>query len=168
MSNDYGQNDYKNNIKGTLEKNVTFFSNDPIGLVSQLMSSRGYNNPTSEFNDIMIVSIPKEELEQNREGIIIEKDKVKYLNPTYIQGFARVGVEKGNIDSFVENPQFIEKGQQKENVESLSIDDWKNKFEGWYECSRTTKMQKIKSNVIGFFKSILNKEKNKENEQFER
>lgn len=132
------------------------------------MSSRGYNNPTGEFNDIMIVSIPKEELEQNKEGIIIEKNETKYLNPTYIQGFARVGVEKGNIDNFIENPAFIEKIKQKETVESLSVDDWKKKFEGWYESSRTTKMQRIKSNVMEFFKSILNKEKDKENEQFER
>lgn len=166
---DYGQNNYKNNIKGTLEKNVTFFNEEPINVVMQIINSRGYNNPTSEYNDVMIVSIPKAELEQNMEGIIIEKNNSKYLNPEYIKGYVRVGVENGNIENFKENPLFVEKEDRihkEQTINELSINDWQNKFEGWYENSRTTKMQKIKNNVIGFFKSIINKDKDKE--QYER
>lgn len=148
-------------MKLTLQENITFFQNNPIEMVMQVMGSRGYNNPTSEFNDIIIVSIPKEELQQNKKEIINEQNGNRYLNPEYIAGYVKVGVEKGNLDSFRKNPKFIEKDRTKQDIESLSVDDWKNKFEKWYEDSRTTKMQKLKSNIIGFFKSVLSKENNK-------
>lgn len=172
MAVDYGQNDYKKNVKGTLEKNVTFFNNDPIGVVMQMIKAREYNMHKGQFNDIMLVSIPKHELKQNKEGIIIEKNDTKYLNPSYIKGYARVDVENGNIENFKDNEAFIEKEDKSQTVEELSVDDWKEKFEGWYENSRTTKLQKIKAKIMGFFKSISNKQKQignqRDDEQFER
>ena len=46
-------------VKGTLEKNITFFKNQPFELLWNLTSGRNYNNNTREnFNDIMLVSIP--------------------------------------------------------------------------------------------------------------
>lgn len=164
---DYGQNNYKDDIKGTLEKNITFFNNDPIDLLMQIIRARKYNDPMTEFNDIMLVSIPKEGLENNKEDIIIEKNDSKYLNPEYIKGYVRVGVEKGNIESFIGNPIFKEK-EQKENIDDLNIEDWKNKFETWYQDSKTTKMQKIRTNIMCYLKSILNKEKQQDKEQVER
>lgn len=155
--------DYRSNIRGTLEKNISFFENRPIELAMNLINARGYNNTTQDFNDIMIVSIPKKELEQNQEGIITEKDEVRYLNPSYIKGFVKVRVKDGKIEGFQENPRFAQKEiKEHETVKELSTEDWKEKFEGWYEQSRTTKMQKFKVTVLKFFKNIINKDKEKE------
>lgn len=38
----------------------------------------------------------------------------------------------------------------------------KKNLNGWYEQSRTTQMQKLKTNVVNFFKNIINKDKVKE------
>lgn len=161
----FSENDYKEHLESTLNKNITFFENNPIELLMNIINSRGYNNPTGEFNDIMIVSIPKEELKQNKEGIIIETNQEKHLNPSYIQGFVRMNVKDGNVEKIFDNPIFQNKDMQKDSVELMNADDWKIKFEQWYEKSRTTKMQSMQTNIIGFFKKMLNREKNKENDQ---
>lgn len=164
-SNDYVRNNYRENVKIVLEENISFFKNDPIQVMMQLIGSRGYNNNYgAECNDVMIVQIPKEELEQNQAGIIIQKGNDLYLNPSYIKGFARIGIANGKIEDFVDNPAFIEKEKdvKKETVEDLRIEEWKSKFEQWYEDSKTPKMQKLKSKVVNFFKGLLSKEKNEE------
>lgn len=169
-SNDYTRNNYQENVKIVLEENVSLFQDNPIEVIMQLIGNRGYNNNYgAEWNDVMIVQIPKEELEQNQEGIIIEKENGLYLNPSYIKGFARIGITDGNIEAFVDNPAFIEKDTEKKTVEELSTEEWKSKFGQWYEASKTTQMQKLKSNVINFFKGLLNKKKNQEiGEEIER
>lgn len=161
-ANDLSEDRWENHIRSTLDRNVTFFKDDPIGIFIQLSNSRGYNSPTGKYNDVMIVSIPKEELENDKEGIIIEHNHGHYLNPSYISGFVKVDVKNGNITEFFENPEFGKDRQEKDSVESLSVDDWKDKFESWYEEASTTKMQKIKNNVMGFFKTILGREKTEE------
>lgn len=148
--------DDSTSIKQKIEKNVTLYQNDPLGVILQMIEGREYNRQTGQFNDIMIVSIPREELERNEQGIIIEKDQNQYVNPAYIKGFARIGVKNANFEKFLENPSFIEKSQ---NRQSTSSDEWKQKFEQWYEKSTTTKMQKMKLGITSFIKKILNKEK---------
>lgn len=155
---DLSSMEYNKNVRSTLDKNVTFFQNDPIGLIIQLFNAKEYNNYVSEFNDIMIISIPKDDLEENKEEIIIERNKVRYLNPQYIKGFARVGVENGNIEGFYDNPLFVQ-GQGKKDAKDLSEDDWKEKFEEWYKKSKEPQMEKKKFSIMEFLKSILNKRK---------
>ena len=163
----FAAKDYSSNIKQEIEKNVSLYDNDPIGVVMQMIDGRGYNHPDGKFNDVMIVSIPKEELEKNADGIIIENDGNKYLSPAYIKGFMRVGTENASFEQFVDNPSFLEKRQANQ---AISSDEWKKQLEKWYQESNTTKMQKIKFGVINYFKRLLHKEKSigngqKENEK---
>lgn len=167
-------NDYGNKIgsmKARLEKNVTFFDNDAIGLVTHMIKSRGYNNPTSKFNDIMLVSIPKEELDRNEPNIIVQKDLgvglEDCLNPEYIKGFARISVRDGSLEGIHTNPSFKDKtiNTYENEVQELSVDDWKNKFESWYEQSNTTKFENLKNRVINFLRGIS---KNKDDNELYR
>ena len=164
---DFSQEKYKEDLKGVLSKNITFF-HDPIGLLSQLSSARGYNNPRGEFNDIMLVSIPKEEMEQNEEEIIIQKNDSMYLNPKYIKGYARMNVENGDIENFFENPNYIAQKEQITDVHQMKENEWEEKFKQWYEESRTTKLQKVKNKIVGFFRNLLKKDKLQEKTEVEK
>ena len=162
---DYGNK--SGSIKSRLEKNITFFDNDPISFVTHIVRARNYNNPTSQFNDIMLVSIPKEELEKNEAGIIMQRDLgiglEDCLNPEYIKGFARIFVKDGRLEGLHSNPLYRNKSieMDKNTIESLDVADWKNKFKSWYEQANTSKFEKIKNKVVEFLKGKSNK--NKEN-----
>jgi len=167
VANDYGNRD--GNVRKKLEKNITFFDNDPIGFVTQIIQSRRYNNPTTEFNDVMVVSIPKEELDKNQEGIVVQTDfgvgPEDCLNPEYINGFVRIGVRDGEIEGFYDNPKFKNKSSRNlnENIpESLSISDWESKFEGWYRQANVTHLQSLKNKVMSFLKTITGKNRDKD------
>lgn len=158
VANDYGNKN--GSMKSRLEKNVTFFENDPIGFVTHIIKSRGYNNPTCKFNDIMLISIPKGELDRNEPNIIVQKDLgvglEDCLNPEHIKGFARISVDEGSLEGIYPNPSFKDKtiNTYENTVQELSVDDWKNKFESWYEQSNTTKLENLKNRVINFLKGI--------------
>lgn len=166
VANDYESKD--GNIRRMLFKNITFFDNNPIGLLSEIINKREYNNPTTDFNDIMIVSIPKEELDKNQEGIVIQKDfgegPENCLNPEYINGFVRIGVRDGEIEGFYDNPYFKDKSRKSnENItESLSISDWEAKFDGWYRQANVTHLQNLKNKVMSFLKTIIRKDRDKD------
>lgn len=164
VANDY--NDRSSNLKSRLSKNITFFDNDPIGFITQFIQSRGYNNPQGEFNDIMVVSIPREELNRNEPGIIIQNDfgygLNDCLNPAYIRGFTRVGVRDGHIEGFYDNPAFIDRASQ---IYGDTVQDWKAKFDGWYEQANMTKWESLKSKVSNFLQGLLNKDKDKQTER---
>lgn len=165
VANDYGNK--SGSIKSRLEKNITFFDNDPISFVTHIVRARNYNNPTSQFNDIMLVSIPKEKLEKNEAGIIMQRDLgiglEDCLNPEYIKGFARIFVKDGRLEGLHSNPLYRNKSieMDKNTIESLDVADWKNKFKSWYEQANTSKFEKIKNKVVEFLKGKSNK--NKEN-----
>lgn len=157
------ENNYKKNIKETLKDNITFFENDTIGLASQIIKSRGYNHyGNDKYNDVMIVVIPKEELEEDKEGIIIQDDFETSLNPKYIKGFVRVDAEKGYIEGCHDNPLFANEKTEFNSVQDLTSADWEKMFRTWYESCKGTKIQKMKANITGFFKKILDKDKNRE------
>lgn len=172
VANDYGNRN--GNIKGRLEKNITFFENDPINFITHIIRSRGYNNPTSQFNDIVLVSIPKEELEKNEENIIVQKDigvgPEDCLNPEYIKGFVRVSTKEGNIEEIYSNPIFKDRSanEHENTVQSLGTDDWKSKFKGWYEQANTSKIKRVKNKVMNFLREISNKNKEKSTQRDER
>lgn len=96
----FATKDISKTVKQKIEKNVTLYQNDPLGVILQMLEGRRYNYISGEFNDIMLVSIPLEELQQNKEEIIIEKNKNLYINPAYIKGFARIGVKSANVERF--------------------------------------------------------------------
>lgn len=170
-------NDYGNKIgsmRTRLEKNITFFDNDAIGLVTHMIKSRGYNNPIGKFNDIMLVSIPKEELDRNEPNIIVQKDLgvglEDCLNPEYIKGFARISVRDGSLEGVHSNPLFKDKtiNTYEKTAQTLSVDDWKTKFESWYEQSNTTKLENLKNRVTNFLKRISRSKDNRDNNELYR
>lgn len=152
-------NNSKNNVKGTLEKNITFFKNQPFELLWNLTSGRKYNNYTREnFNDIMLVSIPENELNNNRDDIIIQNDSSLYLNPSYIKGYAKINTVDGDIKDIKENPRFINKNYQElYNQRESNYDDYRQKLDQWYKDINTTKFGKIISKVKGIFSKKENK-----------
>lgn len=151
-------NNSKNNVKGTLEKNITFFKNQPFELLWNLTSGRKYNNYTREnFNDIMLVSIPENELNNNRDDIIIQNDSSLYLNPSYIKGYAKINTVDGDIKDIKENPRFINKNYQELYNQRESNYDYSQKLAQWYKDINTTKFGKIFSKVKGIFSKKENK-----------
>lgn len=151
-------NNSKNNVKGTLEKNITFFKNQPFELLWNLTSGRKYNNYTREnFNDIMLVSIPENELNNNRDDIIIQNDSSLYLNPSYIKGYAKINTVDGDIKDIKENPRFINKNYQELYNQRESNYDYSQKLDQWYKDINTTKFGKIFSKVKGIFSKKGNK-----------
>lgn len=152
-------NNSKNNVKGTLEKNITFFKNQPFELLWNLTSGRKYNNYTREnFNDIMLVSIPENELNNNRDDIIIQNDSSLYLNPSYIKGYAKINTVDGDIKDIKENPRFINKKNYHELYNQRESNyDYRQKLDQWYKDINTTKFGKIFSKVKGIFSKKENK-----------
>lgn len=151
-------NNSKNNVKGTLEKNITFFKNQPFELLWNLTSGRKYNNYTREnFNDIMLVSIPENELNNNRDDIIIQNDSSLYLNPSYIKGYAKINTVDGDIKDIKENPRFINKNYQELYNQREGNYDYRQKLDQWYKDINTTKFGKIFSKVKGIFSKKENK-----------
>lgn len=151
-------NNSKNNVKGTLEKNITFFKNQPFELLWNLTSGRKYNNYTREnFNDIMLVSIPENELNNNRDDIIIQNDSSLYLNPSYIKGYAKINTVDGDIKDIKENPRFINKNYHELYNQRESNYDYSQKLDQWYKDINTTKFGKIFSKVKGIFSKKENK-----------
>lgn len=151
-------NNSKNNVKGTLEKNITFFKNQPFELLWNLTSGRKYNNYTREnFNDIMLVSIPESELNNNRDDIIIQNDSSLYLNPSYIKGYAKINTVDGDIKDIKENPRFINKNYHGLYNQRESNYDYRQELDQWYKDINTTKFGKIISKVKGIFSKKENK-----------
>lgn len=145
-------------VKGTLEKNITFFKNQPFELLWNLTSGRNYNNYTREnFNDIMLVSIPENELNNNRDDIIIQNDSSLYLNPSYIKGYAKINTGDGDIKDIKENPRFINKNYQELYNQRESNYDYIQKLDQWYKDINTPKFGKIFSKVKGIFSKKENK-----------
>lgn len=145
-------NSSKNNVKGTLEKNITFFKNQPFELLWNLTSGKKYNNYTREnFNDIMLVSIPENELNNNRDDIIIQNDSSLYLNPSYIKGYAKINTVDGDIKDIKENPRFINKNYHELYNQRECNYDYSQKLDQWYKDINTTKLGKIFSKVKGIF-----------------
>ena len=170
VANDY-DNRSGNAERTRLEKNISFFDNDPIGFLTQMIKSRGYNNTISEFNDIMIVEIPREELDRKEPNLLVQRDfgygLEDCLNPEYIKGFARRRVNDGLFAGFYENPLFKDKSIETygDKIQSWGEDDWKNKFEGWYEQSNTTRISSLKNKVMSFLRSVKGKNRELPNEQ---
>jgi hypothetical protein len=151
-------NNSKYNVKGTLEKNITFFKNQPFELLWNLTSGRKYNNYTREnFNDIMLVSIPENDLNNNKEDIIIQNDSSLYLNPSYIKGYAKINTVDGDIKDIKENPRFINKNYHELYNQRESNYDYRQKLDQWYKDINTTKFGKIFSKVKGIFSKKENK-----------
>lgn len=145
-------------VKGTLEKNITFFKNQPFELLWNLTSGRNYNNNTREnFNDIMLVSIPENELNNNRDDIIIQNNSSLYLNPSYIKGYAKINTVDGDIKNIKENPRFINKNYQELYNQRESNYDYGQELAQWYKDINTTKFGKIFSKVKGIFSKKENK-----------
>ena len=151
-----------NNVKQTLSKNVSFFKDDPIGLVASVIDSRHYNHPQGRFNNVMIVAIPENELVENNPEIISKRGGSNYLNPEYIAGYVEVGVGNGKLENFKKNHRFIDKSHlqyHQRPVADWTVKYWEYKFGEWYEEANQNKFQKITSKVMKFFKDIVKKDK---------
>lgn len=105
----------------------------------------------------MLVSIPENELNNNRDDIIIQNDSSLYLNPSYIKGYAKINTVDGDIKDIKENPRFINKNYHELYNQRESNYDYRQKLDQWYKDINTTKFGKIFSKVKGIFSKKENK-----------
>lgn len=151
VTTDRVEDDATNDVKGILSRNVTFFENAPIDAFLHIFQNRGYNNrQRGGANDIMIVSIPTEQLQQNKSDIIIEKQDSKYLNPQYISGYVRINVENAQIENVKHDGNISQ---------SKSTEEWEKRFVEWNRQTSTSKLAVIKDNIIKKLKNLLTKTK---------
>lgn len=105
----------------------------------------------------MLVSIPENELNNNRDDIIIQNDSSLYLNPSYIKGYAKINTVDGDIKDIKENPRFINKNYQELYNQRESNYDYSQELAQWYKDINTPKFGKIFSKVKGIFSKKENK-----------
>ena len=144
--------DEDKSIELKIAKNITLFKkNDSISTLLQMVNSRKYNDRGDRFNDIVMVLLPKKELEQNNKNIVLKDEQGReYLNPKYNAGYVRIDKESGNIEGLHESPYSTL--QKTEQVESK---EWEEKLNQWYQSYSK------KPNVIKVrFEEITQKIKN--------
>ncbi len=161
VANDYDlNNDYEfyKNLELNISKNTYLFRNDQIGLILKLIANRGYKaKPDGKYNDVMLVSIPKDELDNNNPDIIVDIGGHKFLSPEYIKGFVRTDIGNGSINQICTNPYFSEKFSIPQ-----SYNEWNTQFENWYKTAGSIEFQPYKHGMIETIQEILARKKSKD------
>ena len=153
-ANDLTRNNYQNNVRLVLEENITFFDDQPFDLLFNLSGGRNYKNyQKSETKDVMLISIPPQSLNDNAQGIIINKNQNLYLNPEYVQGYTKINTLSGNIESINQNPKFV---QRIPKTSRKMNNDFEYNLESWYNDASTSKFKKFSNKI----KSIFSRNKN--------
>ena len=149
----------ENEIKGediqtSLEKNVSFFDNNPGFSVSQLCNGGHYKNLGLKENvDIILVGVPRSDIESKTPAEkFATHDGTQYvLDPKYILGFATVNtltntIADINLDRYRE---------QKTQNADLALEKWKN---GIDEIHKDPEFGGIKNGFFKFIDKILGRE----------
>ena len=141
-----------------LSENITFIQN-PLEALTEIISNRGYNNyGRGGNNDIMVVRLPNDIMENNSQDIVQQREEgITYLNPEYIQGYIRIGVEKGEFQDIIidENVQITKKEYNLEDT-----------LKSFYEKTSGSKFCEVRTKVVSLFKQLLRpKEKETEKER---
>lgn len=110
----------------------------------------------------MIVKIPTEKLQRNDSDLIIQNDNSEYLNPQYVKGYVKIGVEDGKIYNI------INKQEKQTNITEQSIENWENSFKEWERISSTSRLQNVKNSIIQFFKKEKGSRNKTQSETLER
>lgn len=102
-------------VEDKLRKNVELFkSSKPLDTFIHIIDYRNYSpKPGTKCSDMMILSIPEEELQQNNAAIIGQGEFEEFVNPSYINGYVRIQREPIELEGFTKNPAFIEKSTNK-------------------------------------------------------
>jgi len=156
LSSGYVNSIENEDIKTSLERNVSFYTGNPGLAVAQVCSGGHYKNyMKSEQSDIMLISIPKRDVESEA----LTKDFVKYddgtqptLDPKYVLGYVTVNNKDNSISSIHSDYKPKEKISPK-----LALAQLKNGVEGIVKDQEYTS---IKSRFFSFLDKILGKNKN--------
>ena len=133
-------------IYSKLTQNISF-ENTHIGLLMQMIATGGnYKNyMSSEFVDISLIAIPKKDLIDKKNDIIIDSDGLR-LNPKYVKGYVRVNANDNTMVEYVENPRYIEeKRDEPANLLEKIIEKSKEQL-GWSSINRIVQKIKLKIN----------------------
>lgn len=169
-----------------LERNISFYDNNPGMLISQTVYGGNYKNYTQRDADIVLVAIPKEALNNQNSKIILEGEEYyNILNPDFIRGYVTVDPKKNEMKSITENPTFLKEYLgRNENLQNEEIignvnneeeieneqngiknpsneqetEDWMNTLEGYYKKSPKSLVKR----VMDYLKKITNREKSHE------
>lgn len=141
-------------IKTSLEKNVSFYDNNPGLSVSQVCKGGHYKNLGLKENvDIILVGVPRVDIESETPAEnFASYDGTQYvLDPKYILGFATVNTSTNtiadiNLDRYRE---------QKTQNADLALEKWKN---GIDEIHKDPEFSGIKNGFFKFIDKILGRE----------
>ena len=110
-------------IYSKLEENITFSENH-VGMLMQMIATGGnYKNYMgNQFVDISIIAIPKKDLQEEKDDIIIKRDGLS-LNPKYIKGYITVDANDNTMARYVKNPRYID---EKKDIKESSTKNSKD------------------------------------------
>lgn len=141
-------------IRTSLDRNVSFCDNSPGMAVAEVCTGGHYKNYVHKENvDIILVGIPKDEIERNPDtsNYVYDSGVQPVLNPKYILGYATVNTKNNSIASIQSNYKSIE--EQEANV----LEQWK---EGIADVPAIPEYSGLKARFFGFLDRIRGKNKN--------
>lgn len=142
-------------IRKSLDRNVSFDDRHPGMAVAQVCSGGNYKNYWNKENvDIILVGIPKDEIERNSNtsNYVYDSGIQPVLNPKYILGYATVNSKNNTIASIQSNYKSKE-GQEVTNV----LEQWK---EGVADVPMLPEYSGLKAKFFSFLDRIRGKNKN--------
>lgn len=130
-------------IYSKLEENISFEDNHLGSLMQMIATGGNYKNHMgSTFVDISIIAIPKKDIKDKKEDIIIKDDCIR-LNPKYTKGYVTVNARDNTMARYVENPRYMK--ENRKNLLAKVIEESKKQL-GWSSIKRIVQKVKTKNN----------------------
>ena len=130
-------------IYSKLEENISFADNHLGSLMQMIATGGNYKNHMgSTVVDISIIAIPKKDIKDKKEDIIIKDDCIR-LNPKYTKGYVTVNARDNTMARYVENPRYME--ENRKNLLAKVIGESKKQL-GWSSIKRIVQKVKTKNN----------------------
>lgn len=142
-------------IRRTLERNVSFDDKHPGMSVAQVCVGGNYKNYWSMENvDIVLVGIPRNEIEKNSDtsNYVYNNGIQAVLNPKYILGYATVNSKNNTIVGV----QSDYKSKEEEEIKN-TLEQWK---EGIEDVPMLPEYSGLKAKFFNFLDKIKGKGKN--------
>jgi len=163
LTGDLNEAYIRTDVKEILSRNIELFrGNRPLDVFEQVIDYSGWNKKQgTTCSDMVIISIPEDELDEGFEEIIkIGEDGFKYLNPEYINSYARVQRTPLPLElmRLTKNPLFVEKSSQK--VEKTQTNAIQQSIDGELLYKNTTKSRliKMREKISHFVRGVFAKE----------
>lgn len=161
LSSGHVNNVENEDIQSSLDRNVSFYQTSPGIAISQLCTGGHYKNyGQNQFADIVLVGIPKKDLENQTptEQFVKYDNEQPTLDPKYILGYVTVNNNDNSIH------QIEADYEQKQTIDQAYA--LKQLREGTLDVTKDPEYTSIKSKFFVFLNKLIGKDKEKtENEK---